>query len=207
MSEHASDSESGPASSDSPASSDGHASKDGHAGVGGPGTLADGGTPAGPEALFAKLRALGIATETLEHEPVFTVEEAKRLRGELPGGHTKNLFLRNKKGRMWLVVCLEDREIDLKALAEQLESGRLSFGSADRLMQYLGVVPGAVTPFAALNDTQGQVQVMLDRGMLETHSRLNFHPLDNAMTTGIAPGDLVAFLRAVDHAPGYLDLG
>ena len=207
MSEHASDSESGPASSDSPASSDGHASKDGHAGVGGPGTLADGGTPAGPEALFAKLRALGIATETLEHEPVFTVEEAKRLRGELPGGHTKNLFLRNKKGRMWLVVCLEDREIDLKALGEQLESGRLSFASADRLMKYLGVVPGAVTPFAALNDTQGQVQVMLDRGMLETHSRLNFHPLDNAMTTGIAPGDLVAFLRAVDHAPGYLDLG
>ena len=207
MSEHASDSESGPASSDSPASSDGHASKDGHAGVGGPGTLADGGTPAGPEALFAKLRALGIETETLEHEPVFTVEEAKRLRGELPGGHTKNLFLRNKKGRMWLVVCLEDREIDLKALAEQLESGRLSFGSADRLMKYLGVVPGAVTPFAALNDTQGQVQVMLDRGMLESHGRLNFHPLDNAMTTGIAPGDLVAFLRAVDHAPGYLDLG
>ena len=207
MSEHASDSESGPASSDSPASSDGHASKDGHAGVGGPGTLADGGTPAGPEALFAKLRALGIETETLEHEPVFTVEEAKRLRGELPGGHTKNLFLRNKKGRMWLVVCLEDREIDLKALGEQLESGRLSFGSADRLMKYLGVVPGAVTPFAALNDTQGQVQVMLDRGMLESHGRLNFHPLDNAMTTGIAPGDLVAFLRAVDHAPGYLDLG
>ena len=84
---------------------------------------------------------------------MFTVEEAKRLRGELPGGHTKNLFLRNKKGRMWLVVCLEDREIDLKALGEQLESGRLSFASADRLMTYLGVVPGAVTPFAALNDT------------------------------------------------------
>jgi Ala-tRNA(Pro) deacylase len=195
MSEHGGDPASDPASSD------------GHAGVGGPGTLADGGTPAGPEALFAKLRALGIATETLQHDPVFTVEEAKRLRGELPGGHTKNLFLRNKKGRMWLVVCLEDREIDLKALGAQLDGGRLSFASADRLMTYLGVVPGAVTPFAALNDTQAQVQVMLDRGMLETHDRLNFHPLDNAMTTGIAPGDLVAFLRAVDHAPGYLDLG
>jgi Ala-tRNA(Pro) deacylase len=195
MSEHASDSGSGPAESD------------GHAGVGGPGTLADGGTPAGPDALFARLRELGIATETLQHEPVFTVEEAKRLRGELSGGHTKNLFLRNKKGRMWLVVCLEDREIDLKALGAQLESGRLSFGSADRLMTYLGVVPGAVTPFAAINDTQGQVQVMLDRGMLAAHHRLNFHPLDNAMTTGIAPDDLVRFLEAVDHAPGYLDLG
>lgn len=195
MNEHGGDPASGPASSD------------GHAGVGGPGTLADGATPAGPEALFAKLRALGIETETLQHDPVFTVEEAKRLRGELPGGHTKNLFLRNKKGRMWLVVCLEDREIDLKALGAQLDGGRLSFASADRLMKYLGVVPGAVTPFAALNDTQGQVQVMLDRGMLETHDRLNFHPLDNAMTTGIAPGDLVAFLQAVGHAPGYLDLG
>jgi Ala-tRNA(Pro) deacylase len=200
MSEHASDSGSNPASSDRPASTDGHA------GVGGPGTLADGGTPDGPQALFARLQALGIETETLEHEPVFTVEEAKRLRGELPGGHTKNLFLRNKKGRMWLVVCLEDREIDLKALGEQLESGRLSFGSADRLMQYLGVVPGAVTPFAALNDTQGQVRVMLDRGMLAAYDRLNFHPLDNAMTTGIAPGDLVRFLQAVDHDPGSLDL-
>jgi Ala-tRNA(Pro) deacylase len=194
MSEHGGDS-----TSDS-------ASNDGHAGVGGPGTLADGGTPAGPQALFARLRELGIDTETMQHDPVFTVEEAKRLRGELPGGHTKNLFLRNKKGRMWLVVCLEDREIDLKALGEQLESGRLSFGSADRLMTYLGVVPGAVTPFAALNDTQGQVQVMLDRGMLDAHDRLNFHPLDNAMTTGIAPGDLVRFLQAVDHDPGTLDL-
>ncbi|MBK1696951.1 prolyl-tRNA synthetase associated domain-containing protein [Rhodovibrio salinarum] len=179
---------------------------DGHAGVGGSGSLADGGTPAGPDALFAKLDTLGIQTETKRHDPVFTVEEAKQLRGELSGGHTKNLFLRNKKGRMWLVVCLEDREIDLKALGEQLESGRLSFGSADRLMSYLGVVPGAVTPFAALNDSMGKVQVMLDRGMLRDHERLNFHPLDNAMTTGIAPDDLVRFLNAVDHAPDYLDL-
>ncbi|WP_338050251.1 prolyl-tRNA synthetase associated domain-containing protein, partial [Rhodovibrio sodomensis] len=185
---------------------DRHADSNSHAGVGGAGVLADGGTPGGSDALFAKLRALGIATGTLQHDPVFTVEEAKRLRGELPGGHTKNLFLRNKKGRMWLVVCLEDREIDLKALAAQLDSGRLSFGSADRLMQYLGVVPGAVTPFAALNDTGGRVQVMLDRGMLDAHDRLNFHPLDNAMTTAIAPGDLVRFLQAVDHDPGYLDL-
>jgi Ala-tRNA(Pro) deacylase len=195
MSEHASDSQ------------DASPSGGGHAGVGGPGTLADGGTPAGPAALFARLRELGIATRTLEHDPVFTVEEAKRLRGQLPGGHTKNLFLRNKKGRMWLVVCLEDRAIDLKALGEQLESGRLSFGSADRLMTYLGVVPGAVTPFAAINDTQGQVRVMLDGRMLEAFDRLNFHPLDNAMTTGIAPGDLVRFLEAVDHPPARLELG
>jgi Ala-tRNA(Pro) deacylase len=169
--------------------------------------LADGSAPADPEALFAKLRALGIATETITHPPVYTVEEAKTLRGELDGGHTKNLFLRNKKGRMWLVVCLEDRAVDLKWLGERLGGGRLSFGSADRLMKYLGVVPGAVTPFALLNDTGGQVEAVLDQGMLRDYARLNFHPLDNRMTTAIAPADLQRFLEATGHPPTPLEVG
>ncbi len=167
--------------------------------------LADGRAPATPDDLFARLRELGIETTTMTHEPVFTVEEAKRLRGEISGAHTKNLFLRNKKGRMWLVTCLEDRQVDLKALGDALGGGRLSFGSADRLMRYLGVIPGAVTPFAAINDHGGAVQVVLDKGMLGDYEVLNFHPLDNAMTTAIAPGDLVRFLRGVGHPPDHLD--
>ena len=168
--------------------------------------LAEGRAPASPSQLFAFLEGLGIPTKTVTHPPVFTVEEAKALRGQLAGGHTKNLFLRNKKGRMWLVVCLEDRPIDLKALGERLGSGRLSFGSADRLMAYLGVIPGAVTPFAAINDKNNAVTVALDRPMLDLQP-LNFHPLDNAMTTAIAPADLVRFLEACAHPPQLLDLG
>lgn len=170
-----------------------------------PAQLADGGRPATPEDLFQRLRALGIETTTVEHPPVFTVEEAKSLRGELPGAHTKNLFLRNKKGRMWLVVCLEDREIDLKQLGDWLESGRLSFASADRLMRHLGVVPGAVTPFSLINDVGGRVQAVVDAGMMARFQRLNFHPLDNAMTTGIAPADLERFLADTGHPPQSLD--
>ena len=158
-----------------------------------------------PADLFARLESLGIATRTLEHPPVFTVEEAKTIRGELPGGHTKNLFVRNKKGQMWLVSCLEDRAVDLKALGAALGAGRLSFASADRLARHLGVVPGAVTPFAVLNDTEGAVTLALDRRMLDMHTALNVHPLDNTMTTAIAPLDLVTFLESVDHAPLYLD--
>jgi Ala-tRNA(Pro) deacylase len=169
-------------------------------------TLHDGSTPATADALFRRLDALGIAHQTTSHDPVFTVEEAKAVRGQLPGGHTKNLFLRNKKGEMWLVVCEEDRLIDLKALARHLSAGRFSFSSADRLMRYLGVVPGAVTPFAVMNDKQGLVRVVVDLGVL-SFDRVNFHPLDNSMTTAIAGDDLMVFLRAEDHAPEVTDLG
>lgn len=171
-----------------------------------PRTLADGSVPATPDDLFRRLDELGIATRTFEHPPVFTVAEAKDLRGKLTGGHTKNLFLRNKKGRMWLLVCLEDRDIDLKSLDAKLGSGRLSFSSAERLMTYLGVIPGAVTPFSLINDRAQAVSVVLDKGMMERHDVLNFHPLDNAMTTAIAPADLVRFLEGVAHPPGYIDL-
>ena len=169
---------------------------------------ADTALPTSPEALLQRLDALGIAHRTVSHPPVFTVEEAKALRGELPGHHIKNLFLRNKKGRMWLVTCLEDREIDLKALGERLEAGRFSFGSADRLMTYLGVRPGAVTPFAVINDRENAVTMVLDSGVMgggPKRELVNCHPLVNTMTTALAPDDLVRFLEAERHAPQMLD--
>jgi Ala-tRNA(Pro) deacylase len=135
---------------------------------------------------------------------VFTVDEARRLRGELPGVHSKSLFLRNKKGHMWLVVAREDRTIDLKELGERLGAGRFSFGSADRLMRYLGVIPGAVTPFGAINDRDQVVKIVLDRQMLEQEP-LNFHPLDNTKTTTISADGLVSFLQATGHPPELLD--
>ncbi len=161
-------------------------------------------TPATPAELLAYLDDLSIETRTVAHPAVFTVDEAKRLRGELPGAHSKSLFLRNKKGRMWLVVVLEDRQIDLKALGEQLGAGRLSFGSPERLMRYLGVIPGAVTPFGAINDRDQEVQIAIDRELLDIEP-LNFHPLDNTQTTAIAPDGLVRFLEATGHIPEVLE--
>ena len=115
-----------------------------------------------PQQLFARLDELGLAHRTVEHAPVFTVEEAKQHRGVLPGHHIKNLFLRNKKEEMWLVVALEDRAIDLKRLGERLGAGRLSFGSPERLRTYLGVEPGSVTPFSVINDADHAVRLVLD---------------------------------------------
>ena len=166
--------------------------------------LADGSEPATPQALFVRLRELGIETHTVSHPPVFTVQQAKAHRGEIAGTHTKNLFLRDKKGDMWLVVCLEDRAVDLKGLAQRLGSGRLSFGSAERLRRYLGVTPGAVTPFGIVNDHNNAVRVAIDGDVL-AQDPLNFHPLDNSMTTSIRAGDLVRFLVEEHHAPEVID--
>ena len=162
--------------------------------------------PTTPDQLIAHLEALGIRTRTVTHPPVFTVEEAKALRGDLPGAHIKNLFLRNKKGEMWLVVAEESRSIDLKALGERLGAGRLSFGSPERLMTYLGVLPGAVTPFALINDRNGQVKVALDKAILD-RDPVNCHPLTNDMTTAITPRDLLAFIESSGHKAMIIDLG
>jgi Ala-tRNA(Pro) deacylase len=162
--------------------------------------------PTSPDELLARLKDLGIQSHTVNHPPVFTVEEAKALRGELPGGHVKNLFLRNKKGAMWLIVAEEDRPIDLKALGEKISAGRVSFGSADRLMQYLGVLPGSVTPFGVINDSGQEVQVVLDQALL-AHDPINVHPLTNDRTTAISPKDLLTFLDATGHKPQIIDLG
>lgn len=169
-------------------------------------TPAAGDPPAGPDALFARLAALGIAVTTYRHPPVFTVEEARTVRGDIPGGRSKNLFLRDKKGTMWLLAAPAERAVDLKALAPMLDArGRLSFGSDERLMKYLGVKPGAVSPLAVINDTGRMVRVVLDRALL-AHEPLNFHPLDNTMTTSIGAADLQRFLEAEGHEPVVLDL-
>lgn len=157
-----------------------------------------------PQQLFAKLEALGIAQHTVEHPPVFTVEEAKALRGNLPGHHIKNLFLRNRKEEMWLVVALEDRAIDLRRLGEALGAGRLSFGSPERLRRVLGVEPGSVTPFALVNDETQLVRLALDRGLTEG-GPVNAHPLVNTMTTAIASADLLRLFEATGHTPLWLD--
>jgi len=157
--------------------------------------------PATPDQLFTALDALGIKHSTVKHPPVFTVEQAAALRGEVPGGHTKNLFLRDKKNALYLVVAEEDAAIDLKGLHRVLgASGRFSFGSADLLLEVWGVTPGSVTPFGAINDTQGRVTVVLDVPMME-HETLNYHPLVNTMTTSIARDDLVKFLESTGHMP------
>ncbi|MBS0524073.1 MAG: prolyl-tRNA synthetase associated domain-containing protein [Proteobacteria bacterium] len=157
-----------------------------------------------PQQLFSRLHELGLAHRTVEHAPVHTVEEAKRHRGVLPGHHIKNLFLRNKKEAMWLVVAIEDRAIDLKQLGERLGAGRLSFGSPERLRTHLGVEPGSVTPFAVINDTRHAVRLVLDAG-LKAGGPVNAHPLTNTMTTAITLADLLRFFEATGHAPQWLD--
>ena len=157
--------------------------------------------PATPDDLFSTLDRLGIAHATVEHPPLFTVEQSQALRGQIPGGHSKNLFLRDKKGVLFLVTALEDAAIELKSLHRTLgANGRFSFGSAELMLETLGIEPGSVTPFAAINDTAGRVTVVLDAAMME-HDRINFHPLRNTMTTTIARDDLVRFLAETGHPP------
>jgi Ala-tRNA(Pro) deacylase len=166
--------------------------------------LIDGNPPVSPKQLLDRLIELEIEATTIEHPRVYTVEQSKALRGEIAGCHTKNLFLRNKKGVMWLVVCMENRKVDLKSTAECLGAGRFSFGNPERLMKYLGVVPGAVSPISIINDQTQQVRVALDQDMLGCEI-LNFHPLDNSMTTSIKTKDFLNFLAAENHMPTTVD--
>ena len=160
--------------------------------------------PLSPDQLFARLDALGIAHRTHTHAPVFTVAEAAALRGALPGGHCKSLFLKDKKAVLWLAVVLEERRVDLKRLADALGAPRFSFGSPELLYEVLGVRPGSVTPFALVNDTDRRVTVVLDKAMLG-HDPLNYHPLENDRTTAISPSDLRRFIRACGHEPRVVD--
>jgi Ala-tRNA(Pro) deacylase len=155
--------------------------------------------PATPSDLFAYLDKLGIATETLAHSPVFTVAESRAIKEMIPGAHSKNLFLKDRKDRLFLVVARDETCIDLKRLHEAIgASGRLSFGSADLLRETLGVEPGSVTPFALINDAGRRVTAVLDAELM-AFDRVNFHPLVNSMTTTIARSDLLAFLKATGH--------
>jgi len=163
--------------------------------------------PASPADLFALLDRLAIAHRTISHPPLFTVEQSRALRGEIPGGHTKNLFLKDKRSALFLVVLEEDAAVDLKSLHRLLgATGRFSFGSADLLREVWGVEPGAVTPFGAINDTQGRVTVVLDEALMR-HETLNCHPLVNTETTAISRDDLVRFLCETGHEPRIVATG
>ena len=156
--------------------------------------------PLTPEQLFERFDALGIVYLTYSHPPVFTVAEATALRGSLPGGHCKSLFLKDKKGGFWLAVMLEERRIDLKKLALRLGAPRFSFGGAAELYEVLGVRPGSVTPFALVNDVEHLVTPVLDAAMLD-HDPLNYHPLATDRTTAIAAADLLRFISVCGHLP------
>ena len=163
--------------------------------------------PASPEDLFAYLVALGVETTTVDHPALHTVEDSQALRGDIPGGHTKNLFVKDKKGRLFLLVLGEEAVVDLKRVHEKIGAqGRVSFGSAELLEEAWGVKPGAVTPFGAINDKGGRVQVVLDAALMR-YERLNFHPLVYTRTTGLKSADLVKFLRATGHEPLIAALG
>ncbi len=153
-------------------------------------------------ALFAQLDALAIVHETHRHTPVFTVEAAKSVRRSGPEHHTKNLFLRNKKGRMWLVTLPEDRAVDIAALARELDAGHLSFASPERLRRHLGVEPGSVTPLAVMNDVDQAVTLVLDRSLVE--GSVAVHPLTNDRTTVLTGSGLVEFVTATGHPPRLL---
>jgi Ala-tRNA(Pro) deacylase len=159
--------------------------------------------PAGRAELLGYLADLKIVTTTVEHPPLFTVEQSQALRGEIEGAHTKNLFLKDKKDKVYLVVAGENASIDMKTLHQKIGSGRLSFGKPELLMDLLGVIPGAVTPFGVFNDKGGAVTVILDETLMRA-GKLNFHPLENTATTTISREGFLAFLRATGHEPKIL---
>lgn len=160
--------------------------------------------PATPDDLYAALDRLGIAHRTLAHAPVFTVDEGHEIKAALPGGHTKNLFLKDAKEQLWLICALGETPIDLKTLPRVIGSARLSFGREERLFEALGVRPGSVTLFALINDAAHRVRLVLDKALLD-HAVVNFHPLTNAATTAISRDDMLLFLASLGVAPIIVD--
>ena len=161
--------------------------------------------PTTPEALVEILENAGITFTHHEHPPLRTVEESKGNRGDMVGTHVKNLYLRDRKKRNFLVVAQEDREIDLKVLQNKVGADRLSFGSADRLFEFLGVRPGAVSPFTVINDTEHRVRLVLDSSLMEA-DMLYFHPLVNDLTLGVTSDGLHKFLEVTGHEPMMVSL-
>jgi Ala-tRNA(Pro) deacylase len=155
--------------------------------------------------LFARLDDLGIKTTTVEHDAVFTVAESSEIERQMPGAHTKNLFLKDERGTLFLVVAMAATRVDLKALSKTLSAGRFSFGKPELLHEVLGVQPGSVTAFAVVNDTSQRVNVVLDADLMG-HETINCHPLENTATTNIARDDLIRFIRACGHEPRIVTL-
>ena len=160
--------------------------------------------PATPDQLYAFFDSHGIAHSTLRHPPVFRVGEGEEIKAFLPGGHTKNLFLKDAKGQLWLVSALGETRIDLKRLPAVIGSARLSFGDQQTLLEALGVTPGSVTVFALINDAARRVRLVLDAALLE-HDPVNFHPLTNTATTAVSKHDLLSFLNALGVEPTIVD--
>lgn len=160
--------------------------------------------PRTPDELFAYLEGLGVEVTTVSHPPLFTVADSQAFRGEIPGGHTKNLFLKDKKDNYFLVTVEEDAQVDLKQIHHVIgAASRVSFGKPEVLMALLGVAPGSVTAFGLINDEKGVVSFVIDRALTE-HETINAHPLTNEATTSIKIGDLLAFVRATGHEPAIL---
>ena len=156
--------------------------------------------------LNAFLADLGIAVTTVRHPPLFTVADSQSLRGEIPGGHTKNLFLKDKKDNYFLVTVGEEAVVDLKQIHQLIgAASRVSFGKPEMLMELLGVIPGAVTVFGLINDTQGKVKAVLDQELMN-HDVINGHPLTNEATASIAAADLIRFVEATGHDPVILNV-
>ncbi|CAM5600617.1 Ala-tRNA(Pro) deacylase [Aquamicrobium terrae] len=154
--------------------------------------------------LLAFLGELGIEVETRRHAPLFTVADSQALRGEIAGGHTKNLFLKDKKDNYFLVTVDEEAVVDLKQIHHLIgAASRVSFGKPEMLMELLGVIPGAVTVFGLVNDTQGRVKAVLDAALME-NAVINAHPLTNEATSSIAAADLLKFIEATGHHPVIL---
>ncbi len=152
-----------------------------------------------------RMRELGIEFTLYHHEAVFTVAESQKVDHEIPGTPCRNLFLRDKKKNNFLLVLQHATEVDIKKLPDLIGSDRLSFGSADRLWEYLGVRPGSVCPYSIINDTGNNVKICLDKSMMETEL-VNYHPLVNTMTVGTTPANLIRFIESCGHVPHILDL-
>ena len=156
--------------------------------------------------LMQKFDDLGIKVSTIRHAPVFTVAEAQDLRGQVPGAHTKNLLLKDKKDKFFLVTVDEEAQVDLKTIHTKIgASSRVSFGKPEKLMEYLGLVPGSVSVLGIINDEEHQVKVVLDEGLMHNEI-INAHPLSNDATTSIRRDDLLRFLASTDHEPLILKI-
>jgi Ala-tRNA(Pro) deacylase len=154
--------------------------------------------PATRDALFLRLAELKIETSTIDHPAVFTVAESTALQRDLLGGHTKNLFLKDAKGRLFLVVAEATTAVDLKTLHTRLGCQRLSFGKPDLLLERLGITPGSVTAFAIMNDVAGLVTLVVDEALMR-YDTINCHPLTNTATTSIRVADLFKFFDGCHH--------
>ena len=161
--------------------------------------------PTSPRQLMDRFEELGIPYDLHEHEAVFTVAESEKVDKKITACHTRNMYLRTKKKENYLVTLCHDTPIDLKKLEDVLSAKRFSFGSPDRLMEYLGVFPGSVTPFAAVNANPEDIAIILEEKMMNAE-KVAYHPLINTMTVVVTPDDLVRFLRSCGHAPRIVDL-